>query len=73
MAQKEVKSNSFYLFQGLAWGLIMFVFIVFIDPFFNDEPLELSIQRISLGLVSWVIMGLAFGYINKLLANRRKG
>lgn len=73
MAQKEVKSNSFYLFQGLAWGLIMFIFLAFIDPFFNDEPLELGVERVSFRLITWVAMGLVFGFVNKLLANRNKG
>ena len=73
MEPKEVKSNTFYLLQGLAWGMIMFVFLVFIDPLLNKEPLDLSLDRIFLRLIGWVIMGLAFGFVNKLLAKRNKG
>ena len=49
--------------NGLAWGLIMFVIMVFIFPYFNEE--EISIKSILLGVVIWSLAGLLFGITMK--------
>ena len=49
--------------NGLAWGLIMFILMVFIFPYFNEE--EISIKSILLGVVIWSLAGLLFGFTMK--------
>jgi hypothetical protein len=45
---------------GLIWGLIMFIIMVFIFPYFGND--KITIKSILLGSVIWSLGGLVFGY-----------
>ncbi|PWG06128.1 hypothetical protein [Polaribacter aquimarinus] len=45
---------------GLIWGIIMFVIMTFIFPYFDKE--EITTKRILLGIIIWTIAGLFFGF-----------
>lgn len=51
--------------EGLIWGLIMFLMIVIVFPWFEGEGITL--KRILVGIFIWGIAGLFYGFIMKKL------
>ncbi|MFY7672618.1 hypothetical protein ACOSP6_16165 [Tenacibaculum sp. MEBiC06402] len=48
-----------WLKSGLIWGMIMFVIMTFIYPYFNNE--EITLKKTLIGFVLWTIGGILFG------------
>lgn len=67
----EKTSNHFdkksWVKTGLSWGFFMFIFNSLIFPYFDG--MEITLKTILLGVVTWTIAGLIFGYIMKLYFN----
>lgn len=53
---------------GLVWGMFMFLTLKIIIPLLEGEHLEMS--SLMKSLAAWIIMGLAFGYVSKLIKHR---
>lgn len=60
-----------WISQGLSWGLIMFVIMTFIYPWFEGN--SITMQDILIAIPVWTIGGLGFGFSMKLyMANTAK-
>ena len=46
---------------GLVWALFMFVLMVFVIPYFNNE--EITKNGILSGVIIWTLAGLVFGFV----------
>ena len=68
----ETIPNSFdsqnWIQTGLTWGLIMFLLVSLLIPYLNGQ--EITAKTISIGLIIWIIGGLAFTYSLKLFLNK---
>jgi uncharacterized BrkB/YihY/UPF0761 family membrane protein len=49
--------------SGLIWGMLMFIIMTFIYPYFNDE--EITTKKVLIGFVLWTIGGILFGFTLK--------
>ena len=50
---------------GLGWGISMFILMVFVWPYFNDEPIPP--KSIGIGCIAWIIVGsFLSGYVMNL-------
>ena len=71
----EIKPNPFnkqrWIKMGLTWGAFMFLFMTFLFPFFMGQNITLKSKLF--GLIIWTIGGLVFGYIMKLIMNKKGG
>ena len=56
--------------MGLSWGFIMYIFMVFVPPFFSEGGLTL--QKALIGIPIFAICGLGFGYSMKLFVGKNK-
>lgn len=56
---------------GILWGLFMYVVMTFIVPLIRAE--EITTRQILTAIPIWLIGGLIFGYINKLIKDREAG
>ncbi|AUC16039.1 hypothetical protein BTO06_13120 [Tenacibaculum sp. SZ-18] len=45
--------------SGLVWGMIMFIIMTLMYPYFNDE--EITTKKILIGFILWTIGGVLFG------------
>jgi hypothetical protein len=52
-----------WIFHGLVWGLIMFVFMGIFLPIAEKEPI--TWKSASLDLALWLVSGLVYGLIMK--------
>ena len=48
-----------WLKAGLVWGMMMFVIMTLVYPYFNNEII--TIKKVLIGLVLWTIGGVLFG------------
>lgn len=48
-----------WLKAGLVWGMMMFVIMTLLYPYFNNEII--TIKKVLIGLVLWTIGGVLFG------------
>ena len=48
-----------WLKAGLVWGMMMFVIMTFIYPYFNNK--EITTKSIVIGFILWTIGGVLFG------------
>ncbi|MDD7915799.1 hypothetical protein [Polaribacter ponticola] len=46
---------------GLIWAIIMFLLMVFVFPYFNNE--EITKNGVLSGLIIWTLAGLVFGFV----------
>lgn len=53
---------------GLGWGLVMFIFMSLLWPYFLDEIF--SWRRVVIGIPIWTLAGLAFGYSMKIFMGK---
>ena len=58
-----------WLKMGLAWGLFMYLTMVFIFPFIMQE--EITQKSMLIGIPIWLIGGLSFGFTMKIWMNRK--
>jgi len=58
-----------WLKQGLFFGVFMYVFMDIIFPLFSNEVL--TKRDLLIGIPIWLIGGLVFGFIMKLVMNKR--
>ncbi len=58
-----------WILSGLIWGAFMFLIISIILPSFSGQIITL--KSLFVGVISWTIGGLAFGYIMKLFNNKK--
>ncbi|WP_274475683.1 hypothetical protein [Mangrovimonas aestuarii] len=56
---------------GLSWGLFMYVFMTFLFPLFQEQPITWKSVLISIPL--WAISGLGFGYFMKRYTGKLGG
>lgn len=54
---------------GLGWGAFMFVFMVFVFPWFSGE--EITMAKILIGIPVWTLGGLGFGYSMKKWSGKK--
>lgn len=64
----DVFSKNMWIKTGLGWGLFMYVFMTFLFPYFDGEPITRN--DILIGIPVWAIAGLTFGYV-MLLFNKK--
>lgn len=68
----DFSSNSYddksWLASGLSWSAFMFVLMEVIFPLLTYQ--QITLKRLSLGIVIWSIGGLAFGYTMKIFMNK---
>lgn len=48
-----------WLKAGLIWGMVMFVIMTIIYPYFNNQ--EITTKSVLIGFVLWTIGGILFG------------
>jgi len=53
---------------GLTWGVLMFLIMSIVFPYFKGQEITLKILLIEFAI--WIISGLIFGYIMKLFMNQ---
>lgn len=49
---------------GLIWGAFMFLFMSIVFPYFIGQ--KITRETLLLGLITWAISGLCFGYVMRL-------
>lgn len=49
---------------GLAYGILMFVFVSIVLPFFKGD--EITLRSLTIGVIWWIIGGLIFGFVMKV-------
>jgi len=54
---------------GLTWGVLMFLMMSIVFPYFKDQ--EITLQSVLIGVVIWSIGGLGFGYTMKRYTNKK--
>ncbi len=60
--------NKSGLQTGLIWGGIMFVIMTFVFPLFDGDPI--TVKSLWIGLITWPLAGIGFGYTMKKVNNR---
>ncbi|MBT3206917.1 MAG: hypothetical protein HN704_11275 [Bacteroidetes bacterium] len=58
-----------WIISGLIWGLLMFITMTFIFPFFNGDSITLKKSLLSIPV--WSIAGLGFGYSMKFFTTKK--
>ncbi len=58
-------THRVWLFQGLFWGVMMFVFMGILHPL--SEGTVLTTKRLVFSFIFWMVGGLAFGFLLKAI------
>ena len=66
---EKLKSNTFWMRFGLAFGLLMYILNVILFPLAKDE--EIRIIELIIGIPIWFLFGLGIGYMNRIFFNRK--
>jgi len=70
----EKLSNSYegrgWLKQGLSFGFLMYIFMTIFFPLMTKE--EITQTDLLIGIPIWLVGGLGFGYIMKLMMNKKE-
>lgn len=67
--KEKVEHPNFWIFEGLLWGLFMFLMMTLVFPWFYNEAI--SLKEIILGIVFYGLLGgLLYGYTMKLFRKK---
>jgi hypothetical protein len=59
-----------WLKQGLSFGFFMYVFMIIFFPLISKE--QITLKSLLIGIPIWLIGGLGFGYIMKLMMTKKE-
>ena len=59
-----------WIWQGLSWGLFMYVFMVLLFPLLTGDPI--TWKKVLVGIPFWALGGLGYGYVMKQIMHRKK-
>ena len=68
METDRKKKPGRFVFAGIAWGITMLLFMEVIYPLLDNETLEPG--RVFKGAIVWLVGGLIFGYLMKVILGR---
>ncbi len=68
--QFKIHENKNWIKIGLLWGVLMWISNIAFLFFFDDKPI--TEKGVLLGIPFWLIGGLGFGYIMKLITPKTK-
>lgn len=67
--RKEYYKGKTWVIMGLIWGAFMFLMLSVIFPYFTKE--EINQKSLLIGIVTWTIGGLLYGYTMKIYYRKR--
>ncbi len=66
----DIHENRNWIKIGLLWGVLMWISNIAFEFIFDDKPI--TGKGVLFGIPFWLIGGLGFGYIMKLITPSRK-
>ena len=52
-----------WVFDGIAWGVIMYVLMTFIVPIIGIDDSPITLRKSLISLPVWLLGGLLFGFV----------
>ena len=64
------KNNNKWLYFGLAWGFLMYLFFMFVFPLISCK--EYGLSEFLFGIPIWIIAGIGLGYYLKIYPDKKR-